>query len=151
MEFCEGVQINHVDEISDMNICCADVAKEVTRIFDKMAFEDGFIHCDPHPGNLLVRPRDSLPEDGKFRRFMRWCGIDKTKPFQVVLLDHGLYRDLEKDNFKEDYLELWHSLINFNEEKIDQISTKMGAAAGYKIFCSILTSKTWDKYVFTNH
>ena len=33
----------------------------------------GFIHCDPHAGNVLVRP-----------------GSDGTA--QIVLLDHGLYK-----------------------------------------------------------
>jgi aarF domain-containing kinase len=39
--------------------------------FSKQIFLDGFIHADPHPGNLLVR---------------RYHG--KT---QIVILDHGLY------------------------------------------------------------
>ena len=33
----------------------------------------GFIHCDPHPGNVLVRPG----KDGRA---------------EIVLLDHGLYK-----------------------------------------------------------
>lgn len=37
-----------------------------------MIFLRGFIHCDPHPGNVLVR----AGEAGKA---------------EIVLLDHGLY------------------------------------------------------------
>lgn len=147
MEFCEGTHINDIEAMKKQNINTKDVAIEITNIFDKMAFEDGFIHCDPHPGNLLIRTRKSLPEDGKIRRFLRWSGFDKSKPFEIVLLDHGLYRNLDEDNFKKDYLQLWNALINFNEEEIDRISTKFNAAAGYRIFCSILTAKPWDKLI----
>ena len=145
MEFCEGTHIDNVEAMIKENINTSEVAVEITNIFDKMAFEDAFIHCDPHPGNLLIRPRESLPEDGKIRRFLRWCGWDKTKPFEIVLLDHGLYRNLEEDNFKQDYLQLWNALINFNEAEIERIASKLGASSGYRIFCSILTAKTWDK------
>ena len=79
------------------------------------------------------------------RRFLRWIGWDKSVPFQVVLLDHGLYRSLEEDNFKQDYLQLWNALINFDEKRIEEISERMGAAAGYRIFCSILTAKSWTE------
>ena len=50
-----------------------------------MIFVQGYVHCDPHPGNVLV---------------------NKTKRgTQIVLLDHGLYQVYEKnilfcDNFK---------------------------------------------------
>ena len=145
MEFCEGNHVDDIENIKKDGIRCSDVALEITNIFDKMAFEDGFIHCDPHPGNLLVRPRPSSEEDGKVRRFLRWVGWDKSVPFQVVLLDHGLYRNLEENDFKGDYLKLWNALINFDEHTIEQIAEKMGAAAGYRVFCSVLTAKSWER------
>lgn len=40
-----------------------------------MIFVNGLIHCDPHPGNILVR-----------RSF------DDGRSCEVVLLDHGLYQ-----------------------------------------------------------
>ena len=40
-------------------------------------FISGFVHCDPHPGNILVRAVNSKP--------------------QIVLLDHGQYRELSED------------------------------------------------------
>lgn len=48
----------------------------------------GFVHCDPHPGNLFVRAH---PEDG------RW---------QLVVLDHGMYRRLTPQ-FRAAYCRLW--------------------------------------------
>lgn len=40
-------------------------------LYSEMIFKHGYIHCDPHPGNVLVDRRDG-----------------QTK---LVLLDHGLY------------------------------------------------------------
>lgn len=43
-----------------------------------MVFSHGFVHCDPHPGNVLINP---LP--GK---------QGKNREFEIVLIDHGLYQ-----------------------------------------------------------
>lgn len=43
-------------------------------MYSEMIFVNGFVHCDPHPGNVLVRKR---PDTGKA---------------EIVLLDHGLYQ-----------------------------------------------------------
>lgn len=43
-------------------------------MYSEMVFVHGFVHCDPHPGNVLVRKR---PDTGKA---------------EIVLLDHGLYQ-----------------------------------------------------------
>jgi predicted unusual protein kinase regulating ubiquinone biosynthesis (AarF/ABC1/UbiB family) len=50
------------------------VAHLVSQTFNEMIFRYGFVHCDPHAGNLLVRMKDGRP--------------------QLVLLDHGLYREV---------------------------------------------------------
>lgn len=43
-------------------------------MYSEMIFVNGFVHCDPHPGNVLVR---KCPGTGKV---------------EIVLLDHGLYQ-----------------------------------------------------------
>ena len=43
------------------------------RAFAEQIFVTGFIHCDPHPGNVLVRPHPN----------------NKNK-HQLVILDFGL-------------------------------------------------------------
>lgn len=53
-------------------------AKNLIEIFTKMIFEYGFIHCDAHPGNMLVRRAVNCLEH------------------EIVLLDHGLYRKVDK-------------------------------------------------------
>ena len=47
-----------------------DLVVWVTRVFLHMLFRDGFFHCDPHPGNLMVGPdgRIGLVDFGMNRR-----------------------------------------------------------------------------------
>lgn len=44
------------------------------KMYSEMIFVNGFVHCDPHPGNVLVR---KSPDTGRV---------------EIVLLDHGLYQ-----------------------------------------------------------
>jgi aarF domain-containing kinase len=52
-------------------------AKNLISIFTTMIFKHGFIHCDAHPGNILVRKKDN------------------NLGHEIVLLDHGLYRTVD--------------------------------------------------------
>lgn len=44
------------------------------KMYSEMIFVNGFVHCDPHPGNILVRRHSD------------------TGKAEIVLLDHGLYQ-----------------------------------------------------------
>ncbi|XP_029139302.1 uncharacterized aarF domain-containing protein kinase 1 isoform X6 [Protobothrops mucrosquamatus] len=53
------------------------ISRNLGKIYSEMIFVNGFVHCDPHPGNVLVR---KCPTTGKSH---------------IILLDHGLYQDVE--------------------------------------------------------
>ena len=55
-------------------------------MYSEMIFVRGYIHCDPHPGNVLVRQR----QQSETRAGHEGCGI-KDGEVEIVLLDHGLY------------------------------------------------------------
>jgi len=63
MEFVENMKkINEVDEIKEIYKSNADeVPKILIWTFSKMIFENGHIHCDPHPGNICIRPNPLNP------------------------------------------------------------------------------------------
>ncbi|KAL8996581.1 MAG: hypothetical protein Q9169_003920 [Polycauliona sp. 2 TL-2023] len=63
-------------------------------------------HADPHPGNLLIR---RLPSG---------------KP-EVVVLDHGLYVEMEP-KFRHQYCLFWKSLMTFDNEAIGEIVSAWG-------------------------
>ncbi|KAF8243280.1 ABC1-domain-containing protein [Wilcoxina mikolae CBS 423.85] len=83
-----------------------DVMQTMVDVFCAQMFLFGFVHCDPHPGNILVR---RLPNG---------------KP-QLVLLDHGLYITTTP-KFRHQYALFWKSLFTFDNETINNIATEWG-------------------------
>jgi ubiquinone biosynthesis protein len=57
MEFIEGVKIND-PSLADpgAKVSRDELVARASRAFLHMIFRDGFFHCDPHPGNLIVEP-----------------------------------------------------------------------------------------------
>lgn len=72
MEYLNGGQVNDLEYIRKQKIDPFDIANKIGQLYSNMIFINGFVHSDPHPGNILVR---------------------KTAKgdTEVVLLDHGLY------------------------------------------------------------
>ena len=88
MEYMPGTQINDKKELNRRRIDVNKTIERVTDMYSEMIFNHGFIHCDPHPGNILI---NEGPE--------------------IVLLDHGLYQTIN-DEFRYNYALLWRSLID---------------------------------------
>lgn len=49
-----------------------EISDKLGSLYSEMIFKNGFVHSDPHPGNLLVNK-------------------DKNGQLNLILLDHGLY------------------------------------------------------------
>lgn len=49
-----------------------EISDKLGQLYSEMIFNRGFVHSDPHPGNILVRKSEKGSTD-------------------IVLLDHGLY------------------------------------------------------------
>lgn len=64
--------------------------------------------------------------------------------FDLVLLDHGLYRDLSED-LRSNYAHLWTALIKADEKDIEKYSYKVGGTEIYQLFACMLTGREWDK------
>ncbi|KAK7819944.1 hypothetical protein U0070_007636 [Myodes glareolus] len=95
------------------------------KMYSEMIFVNGFVHCDPHPGNILVRRHSD------------------TGKAEIVLLDHGLYQVLTEE-FRLDYCHLWQSLIWTDMERVKQYSQRLGVAELYPLFACMLTARSWD-------
>ncbi|KAI8637866.1 ABC1 family-domain-containing protein [Parasitella parasitica] len=127
--FIKGARIDDLEFMKEHGIDPSQVSTEITEIFSKMMFLDGFVHCDPHPGNILIRPA----KDSKSRF-----------KFDVVLLDHGLYRTLT-DQLRTDYAHLWTSLIRGDEGGICTFSLRVGCRPeSHRLFASLLTGREWS-------
>ena len=67
-----GTQINDRVNLNRRGIDVNKTIEAVTEMYSQMIFKHGFIHCDPHPGNILINKQ-------------------KNGDPEIVLLDHGLY------------------------------------------------------------
>ncbi len=76
LEDVYAIKITDYVEITKAGIERGDVAKKLLDTYLKQIFEDGFVHADPHPGNLFVTP---LGADGESPR--RW---------QLTFVDFGM-------------------------------------------------------------
>ena len=60
-----AIKITDYEAISAAGIDRGEVARQLLDTYLKQIFEDGFVHADPHPGNLFVTPLRACTEEGK--------------------------------------------------------------------------------------
>lgn len=63
---------------------------------------------------------------------------------QLVLLDHGLYKQLP-DDFRLDYAGLWRALILADEPEIRRHCVAMNAGGAVQLFTMMLTQRPWEQ------
>ena len=56
LEDVQAIKINDYNAITAAGIDRGEVARRLLNAYLKQIFEDGFVHADPHPGNLFVAP-----------------------------------------------------------------------------------------------
>lgn len=119
-EFCDGCKINNVEEIKRQGLSLKDTSDKLIRTFAEQIFYTGFIHADPHPGNVLVRP-----------------GPDNKA--ELVLLDHGLYEYLSQHD-RVALCKLWRSIVLRDEAAMEKYSKALGVKE-YFLFCEMLLQR----------
>ncbi|KAJ4939527.1 hypothetical protein JOQ06_028975 [Pogonophryne albipinna] len=124
MEFAEGGQVNDREYMKKHGIDVNEISENLGKIYSEMIFVRGFVHCDPHPGNVLVR------------------NCPKSKKTEITLLDHGLYQVLEPD-FRLDYCRLWQALIRGDMSGVERYSRRLGAGDLFPLFACVLTARSW--------
>ncbi|GFR41354.1 hypothetical protein Agub_g2037, partial [Astrephomene gubernaculifera] len=124
MEFVEGMGVTDVAALRAAGLDPRQVSLLVAETFSDMIFTHGYVHCDPHAANMMVRKVNGSA--------------------QLVLLDHGLYKSIT-DSFRLEYAALWRSLIFADHEGIRRHSAAMNAGDAYPIFACMLTQKSWDQ------
>lgn len=132
MEYIQGGRVDDLAYLSKHNIDRNKVALELTRIFNRMVFMNGWFHADPHPGNLLIRPASKSSKS--------------PYNFEIALLDHGLYFDLERE-LRVNYSKLWLSLIARSSPNVDADRRKYAELVGnitpdlYPVFEAAITGR----------
>ncbi|KAJ1328349.1 hypothetical protein BSLG_010081 [Batrachochytrium salamandrivorans] len=165
MEYIDGAKIDDQEYMRKHGINCETVVQDLSRAFVQMIFYHGFVHCDPHPGNVFIRACDDR------RPWYRRIYLGKPRNFEIILLDHGLYRSLSKQ-FRLDYAHFWTALINGCESEIKQHAYRLMTPRGemdsgrtktssrtsgtdnsgtvphtiqyYRLFASMVCGRPWD-------
>lgn len=55
MEFIHGVHIDELKAIKERGINAKEMGRTFSQIIVKMIHKYGFVHADPHSGNILLR------------------------------------------------------------------------------------------------
>lgn len=125
MEFLEGGEVTDKDYVAQHKLNPRVISDRISTLYSEMIFVEGFVHCDPHPGNILVRD------------------LNNSGNPEICLLDHGLYTTLP-DKFRLNYSNLWISIINADEQGIKKYAQELGAGDLFPLLACILASKPWE-------
>ena len=101
------------------------IMETLVSLFSVQIFQWGFVHCDPHPGNIIIRRR-----------------VPSNEP-QLVLIDHGLYVSMP-DELKTDYAQLWKGLLSGELREVRKVAHKWGIGKeSLNLLASSVLLKPW--------
>ena len=124
MDYVWGHRMDDLEYLDSNDINRDEVSAELAKIFNEMIFGDTPLHCDPHGGNIAIRKNNA-----------------RRKPnFDIILYDHGLYRDIPK-RLRRDYAELWLAVIDADEQRMRKYAHKVAGIthADFPLFASAIT------------
>ncbi|KAL6531002.1 hypothetical protein OROHE_014484 [Orobanche hederae] len=119
--------VDDLDFLNRMGINPLKVAEALIYVFAEMIFVHGFLHGDPHPGNILVVPEGS-------------------SSFSLVLLDHGIYKQFSED-FRKNYCQLWEALITLDSQKIQLLGETFSVGKYARYFPVIFIGRTINRMI----
>jgi aarF domain-containing kinase len=116
MAWVDGVRLDDQPGLEAQGTDKRAVAALLQRLFASMIFLHGFVHCDPHPGNILVTPTG-----------------------QLALLDHGIYRRLP-DELRTSYAQLWLAVLSGSPDAIRARTAALGVDPTHWRFISLIVA-----------
>lgn len=129
MDFISGARPDDLTYLDKHGIDRDEVSAALARIFNEMIFgKDAPLHCDPHGGNIAVRYNPGA-----------W-----GRNFDIILYDHGLYRDIPM-SLRRAYAKLWLAVLDGDEEGMRKYAYE---TAGIKeehfpLFASAITGRDY--------
>nr|OQO24476.1 hypothetical protein B0A51_07206 [Rachicladosporium sp. CCFEE 5018] len=130
MEYVTGHRPDDLDFLDSNGIDRDEVSAALSRIFNEMIFgADAPLHCDPHGGNLAIR-----------------INPHKRKPrnFDIILYDHGLYRDIPLD-IRRAYAHLWLAVLDTDEDRMRKYAYQVAGIKDdeFPLFASAITGRDY--------
>lgn len=128
-EFIDNAcKISDLKSLIEKQINLKEVDKHLFQVFAFQIFSTGFVHADPHPGNVFVR------KDGNGK-------------VQLVLLDHGLYETIP-ETIRNDLCHFWEAIVLRDYEAMKVYSDKL-KVTDHKRFAEILLQKPLEVNKFS--
>nr|CAG4643125.1 EOG090X047B [Ilyocryptus agilis] len=126
MEYCNGVNIGDFVQLKDpkLETYNKEISHKITQLYSDMIFLHGYVHCDPHPGNIRI-------------------DFDARGKLVIHLLDHGLYLQLSND-IREDYARFWMSVIRSDTKEMESVAQKLGVGKLYVLFACMISGRSWN-------
>jgi len=119
-EFIHGIKVSDKDALTSAGLNVVDIDTKILRIFSQQLFHTGFVHADPHPGNILIQP-------------------DKKGQSRIVLLDHGLYEEMTRE-VREALSGLWVAIVNQDHDNMEKFGKQLNVD-DYRIFSMALSQR----------
>ncbi len=130
MEYVSGHRPDDLAYLDAHNIDRDEVSAALARIFNEMIFgKDAPLHCDPHGGNIAIRHNPS-----------RWGHAN----FDVILYDHGLYRDIPM-SLRRSYAKLWLAVLDADEPAMRRYAKETAGISDehFPLFASAITGRDY--------
>ncbi|KAH8786089.1 putative ABC1 family protein C15C4.02, partial [Hyaloscypha finlandica] len=130
MENVSGHRPDDLEFLDANGIDRDEVSAALARIFNEMIFgTNAPLHCDPHGGNIAIRKNLNR----------RGCNFD------VILYDHGLYRDIPID-LRRSYAKLWLAVIDADEERMRKYAKEVAGVNDeqFPLFASAITGRDYS-------
>jgi predicted unusual protein kinase regulating ubiquinone biosynthesis (AarF/ABC1/UbiB family) len=131
MEYVSGHRPDDLQYLDENSIDRDEVSAALARIFNEMIFgKNAPLHCDPHGGNIAIRhnPKHSSSEAN----------------FDVILYDHGLYRDIPVQ-LKRSYAKLWLAVLDADEPRMRTYAKEVAGIGDehFMLFASAITGRDY--------
>ncbi|GAM82910.1 hypothetical protein ANO11243_008960 [Dothideomycetidae sp. 11243] len=131
MESITGRRPDDLEYLDSNGIDRDEVSAALARIFNEMIFGNNApLHCDPHGGNIAIRINNT-------RR--------KPYNFDVVLYDHGLYRNPPLD-LRRNYAKLWLAVLDADEPRMRKYAHAVAGITDeqFPLFASAITGRDFS-------
>lgn len=131
MEYVSGHRPDDLEYLDTHKIDRDEVSAALARIFNEMIFgTNAPLHCDPHGGNIAIRHNPSRSGKGNF---------------DVILYDHGLYRDIPL-SLRRAYAKLWLAVLDADEPRMRKYAHEAAGIGDdhFPLFASAITGRDYS-------
>jgi len=129
MENVSGHRPDDLEYLDSNGISRDEVSAALSRIFNEMIFGNNApLHCDPHGGNIAIRKNPHR----------------RGTNFDVILYDHGLYRDIPL-SLRRSYAKLWLAVIDADEPRMRKYAHEVAGITDeqFPLFASAITGRDY--------